>query len=60
MGTNTYGYAYDPIGNRLAATNAASGLALEFAYDHQGRRISKQVSHLESEIWNVKSQKQFA
>jgi hypothetical protein len=23
MGTNTYGYAYDPIGNRRAATNNA-------------------------------------
>jgi hypothetical protein len=27
MGTNTYGYAYDPIGNRLAATNNAVATA---------------------------------
>ena len=27
MGTNTYGYAYDPIGNRLAATNNAEVLS---------------------------------
>ncbi len=116
MGTNAYGYAYDPIGNRLAATNnaealaylsnplnqytnigtgdihvapsydpdgnmtayadwtfawngenrlvaatnSASGLALAFAYDHQGRRFAKQVFNLESEIWNLKSQTLFA
>ena len=27
MGTNTYGYVFDPIGNRIVSTNNADGTA---------------------------------